>query len=187
MQPPCGQLIILKSYMEISGYDGPAVLAVVADPAFAPTDRPFAVALATQDDDLGAAVSRGAAAVVLSGDGGYAAVERLAARLAVAEAVAGAEAGRTGIVYAVNGPAGLLTLSGPAAAPARLVALGLDEAALAERVGVDPDGAAAPLVAARGLVVLAAAAAGVPAFRIGPAEGASDDGFQAVLSGSIPP
>ena len=85
-------------------------------------------------------------------------VAALGARLAVLEAEGGLPDGGTGILAQVGHPLGVLDARGFAGASPRLAGLGFDGAALAGIVGADV------AAQARGLVRLAAAAAGVPAF-----------------------
>lgn len=85
----------------------------------------------------------------------------LGGRLAVCEAVAGLPDGATAILAAIGHPLGVLDGRSFAGASPRLAGLGLDGAVLAAFLG---EGSA--LAQARGLIRLAAAAAGVPAFAM---------------------
>lgn len=105
---------------------------------------------------LRAAVAAEIAGVVLELSAGWNDVARLSARLAVAEAEAGLADGRIAVLAVAAGPRAVLDLgrTAPLAAARRLAALGVHPAATAAAHARDT---------ARGLVLLAAAAAGVPA------------------------
>ncbi|GLK75427.1 hypothetical protein GCM10008171_06810 [Methylopila jiangsuensis] len=120
------------------------------------------------DDALARAARHGAAGVLLRRLRASADIERLAARLAVAEARAGSADGALAIVALVAGAAGLLALPALAGRRPRLAALGWDAAALAADLGAaearDPCGGwIEPLRHARSQVLFAAAALDVPA------------------------
>ena len=115
------------------------------------------------DPDLDAVMPGAPDAVVLPGAVGGADVQRLAVKLAVREAEAGLPAGSTRIVAVADTARGIFALGTLPGASARLAALLWDPDALSAEAGAVPARDAAPLAAARGLVVLAAAAAGVPA------------------------
>jgi citrate lyase subunit beta / citryl-CoA lyase len=108
------------------------------------------------DDDLAALVVAGVDGVFLEACGGREDVQQLSVRLSVREAEAGLRAGAVGIVaLASQTPASVFKLDGYKGASRRLVALAMDEIGL-------PGGAQARATA-RALMVLGAAAAGVPA------------------------
>ncbi len=142
-----------------------AALARLGPPPRRPTLALRVAALPTGlvDLDLDAVMPGVPDAVLLPGAAGAADVQRLAAKLAVREAEAGLAAGSTRIVAVADTARGVLALGTLRSASARLTALLWDPIALAAEVGAVPARDAAPLAAARGLVVLAAAAAGVPA------------------------
>ncbi len=124
--------------------------------------------------DLDATMAGAPDAVLLPGAVGARDLQHLAARLAVREAEHRLAAGRTRIVaMAADTPAGVLALASLPGASPRLMALGWDPAALAAALGVGPD--AAPLRTARDLLLIAAAAAGVPALDCGAAGGDATD------------
>lgn len=117
-------------------------------------------------------------------------VGRLAARLAVVEASLTLADGTTRLAILLDDPAAVLDGVRIATASTRLFALGLDEEALARRLGLSRhDESAAPLRAARGTVALAAAASGLmavlrPLSALSPAlaiETARADGFAVAL------
>lgn len=117
--------------------------------------------------ELDALMAGGPDGVVLAGGSGLD-LQRLGAKLAVREAECGIARGRT-LVLALPASrcAGLLDLATVPGAGPRLAGLGWDAEALASELGVDPGDAGqdlpAPLALARGLTVVAARAAGVPA------------------------
>lgn len=100
--------------------------------------------------------------IFLKGAENGAHVQHLGAKLAVFEARAGLPDGALGVIAAAAGtPAATFDLASFAGCSQRLRALAFDRDALAGSLGVAR--AAAPLGLARGLLVLAAAAAGLPA------------------------
>jgi len=102
----------------------------------------------------------------LDGAEGGASVQHLAAKLAVFEARAGLAAGAMTIVAcAAQTPAAIFALHRYKDCSPRLKALTWGGGALARTLGLDgwPGVVPAPLAAARGLLVLGAAAAGLPA------------------------
>ncbi len=104
--------------------------------------------------------------VFLDGAEGGASVQHLAAKLAVFEARAGLAAGAMTIVAcAAQTPAAIFALHRYKDCSPRLKALAWESDALARTLGLDgwPGVVPAPLAAARGLLVLGAAAAGLPA------------------------
>ncbi len=113
------------------------------------------------DADLAAFAIEGVDGFFLEGCEGRADVQRLSAKLAVREAEAGLKAGAFRIVaFAAQTPAGVFALGAYAGASARLAGLAMDDGPL-------PGGATAR-AAARALLALGAAAAGVPAFDLAP-------------------
>lgn len=120
---------------------------------------------AESEADLDAVAAPGLAGVFLEGCGGRADVQQLAARLAVREAALGLPEGDLRIIaLAAQTPAGVFSLGDYGGASPRLAALAMDEAPL-------PGGVAARGVA-RALLVVGAAAAGLPALDVAPrAEG----------------
>jgi citrate lyase subunit beta/citryl-CoA lyase len=102
--------------------------------------------------------------IVAFGVCGWRDIQRLGAKLAVREAELGLAAGATKIVaFPASTPAGVLELGTLARAGGRLIGLGFDADALAQALGVEAQ--AEPVRVARGLLVCAAAAAGVPAYE----------------------
>jgi citrate lyase subunit beta / citryl-CoA lyase len=153
------------------------------------------IAPATREEseaDLDALVAPGLDGVFVEGCEGRADVQRLAARLAVREAASSLPEGALRIVaLAAQTPAGIFALGEYEGASPRLAALAMDETAL-------PGGAASRGVA-RALLVLGAAAAGVPALDIAPrarggaleeaCRAAARDGFSGFMTprvGEIP-
>lgn len=114
------------------------------------------------DADLDAVMAGAPDAVMLPGAAGAADVQHLAAKLAVREAEHGLAAGRTAVIASVDTAMGVLALPTMPGASSRLLALGWDAAALAADVGAKGE-RAQPCRSARGLLLIAAAAAGVPA------------------------
>jgi citrate lyase beta subunit len=120
-------------------------------------------------DALAGALRAGATGILAGGISGAAEIERLDARLQVAEGICGLPDGSARLAGTVATAAGVAALPAFARTSERLVALGLDGPALAADLGLPADAASAPaLVVARGLVVIAARAADVPAFEILP-------------------
>lgn len=104
--------------------------------------------------------------IFLDGAEGGVSVQRLAAKLAVFEARAGlADGAMTIIAGAAGTPAAIFALDSYKACSPRLAALFWESDALARALalGAWPGVVPAPLAVARGLLVLAAAAAGLPA------------------------
>ena len=166
-----------------SGVDAPRVLA------------PRVLALGPLSDglvdrDLDAVLPARPDAVLLRGAVGARDLQHLGAKLAVREAELRLPAGHIGILAAAaDTPAGVLALAGLAGASPRLRALVWDGVPLARALGL-ADPAAGPLLRARDLLVLAAAAAGVPALVL-PQTGralvdtcaaAARDGFAGVVA-----
>ncbi len=144
------------------------------------------------DGDLDAVMAGLPDAVLLSAVAGARDLQHLAAKLAVREAEHGLPAGHTGIIaLPADTAAGVLALASVPGATLRLRALAWDPAALAAGLGVDAD--AAPVRAARDLLLIAAAAAGVPALDFGLAaadlaaacSGARRDGFAGRFARSL--
>jgi citrate lyase subunit beta/citryl-CoA lyase len=114
--------------------------------------------------------------IFLDGAEGGASIQRLAAKLAVFEARAGlADGAMTIIAGAAGTPAAILALGSYKDCSRRLMALAWESNALARSLGLDAraDVVPAPLAVARGLLVLGAAAAGLPALD-GPSPRPSD-------------
>ncbi len=89
-------------------------------------------------------------------------VERLGAKLAVFEAEAGLQDGATTIVaLAAQSPEAVFALGDYAGCSPRLRALAFDAQSLAESLALDP--LSAPVTTAKSLLILGAAAAGIPA------------------------
>lgn len=125
------------------------------------------------DDDLDVAISGAPDTILLPDAVGRADIQHLAAKLAVAEAEHGWPPGRTGIAaLAAASARGVLALPTIPGASPRLRALFWDGAALAADLGVEAD--AAPCRLGRSLLVVAAAAAGVPAIDCGSGDGEAD-------------
>ena len=99
--------------------------------------------------------------VVLQATEGAPSVQQLGSRLAVFEAEAAAVDGATHIVAEISTPRGVLSAATLAGASKRLQALLFGRAALASALRTDE--ASVPVESARGLVVLAAVAAGAQA------------------------
>jgi len=107
--------------------------------------------------------------IFLDGAEGGASVQHLAAKLAVFEARAGlADGAMTVIAGAAGTPAAIFALHSYKSCSPRLVALFWESEALARALALDgwPGVVPAPLVVARGLLVLGAAAAGLPALDV---------------------
>jgi citrate lyase subunit beta/citryl-CoA lyase len=148
---------------------------------------PLASGLA--DADLDAVMAGAPDAVLLPGAVGGRDLQHLAAKLAVREAVHALAAGSSAIIAVpADTAAGVLALPTLAIARPRLVALAWDPAALAAALGIAVG--ASPVRAARDLLLLAAAAAGIPALDCGVAgndvspacAGARRDGFAGRLA-----
>lgn len=134
--------------------------------------RPLAVvavaplAAGVLDADLAAVMAGAPDAVLLPGAVGSRDLQHLAAKLAVREAEHGLEAGRTRILAVpADTAAGVLALPTLPGATPRMLALCWDAEALAADLGAGAD--ASPVRSARDLLLIAAAAAGVPAFDRG--------------------
>ncbi|WP_204948940.1 aldolase/citrate lyase family protein [Methylopila capsulata] len=131
--------------------------------------------------DVERCVAAGAQAALLRGVRTGADVGHLAALLAVAEARLGCADGATRIVAEITTAHGLLELRGLACATPRLAGLAWDADALRADLGATSVRAAdgrliPPLAQARSLVLIAAAAAGVPAVDTSSAE--DGEGFR---------
>ena len=128
---------------------------------------PLYVRVAPGAPDLDAAMALGPDGILLPRVASGADLARLGARLAVHEAEAGLRDGATRILAGLGTAAGLLHLRTLPGASPRLAGLCWEAADLAAALGLDAssaDGAwPAPFAQGRGLVVLAAAAACVPA------------------------
>lgn len=102
-------------------------------------------------------------------------VEALAALLDEAEQSAGDVAGRVGIVPLIETAAGVLSAAAIAASSARVRTLTLGPADLSQQIGVTLTPQGSELLAVRSQLVLAAAAAGLPAPIDGPWLGLDDE------------
>lgn len=111
---------------------------------------------------LARAMALAPAGIVLEGARSGRDVTLLDARLAVCEAERGLAHGGTSIIAVASAEA-LIEIGSFRGASARLAGLAFDPEALERELGA-PDAAVSEL--ARGMVVLAARAAGVPAFRV---------------------
>jgi citrate lyase subunit beta / citryl-CoA lyase len=108
--------------------------------------------------------------VFLDGAEGGASVQRLGARLAVFEAETERADGSIAIAaMAAQNAKAVFALGGYVGCSFRLKALGFDAKALALSMALEAS--SAPVIAARNLAILAAAAAGVPAVEIGSGDG----------------
>lgn len=116
------------------------------------------------EDALSAALSAGVVGLLVVGGGGWDRVERAAVRLAVVEASFPGDRPPTGLLAMTSGADGVLARLGAAPDMDRLVGIGLDAASLA---GPETTALMAPpaVATARGATLLAAMAAGVPAFE----------------------
>jgi citrate lyase subunit beta/citryl-CoA lyase len=119
------------------------------------------------DADLDAVMPASPHAIILPDAIGGRDVQHLGAKLAVREAENDLADGSTGILaLAADSPAAIFELGSLARATRRLIGVGRDERRLAEKLGLAVAGGerAEPLRVARGLAILAAAAAAAPAF-----------------------
>lgn len=124
-----------------------------------------AFTVATADPDKArAAVEAGARAVLVTVTDDVAPADRMAVAMAVAEAELGLAGGDLALIVEIAGPAAALRLARSIPAPGRLAALGinLDGFGFGAAGGID-----APRAVAAGLVTLAAAAHGLPAYLRG--------------------
>lgn len=131
------------------------------------------------DGDLDAIICAGLDGVFLEGCEGRGDIQGLSVKLSVREAEAGLPAGALAIVaLAAQTPAAVFQLGGYKGASPRLAALAMDESVL-------PGGAQAR-AAARALLALGAAAAGVSALDLAAGEGAlaaaRREGFAGVIA-----
>ena len=127
--------------------------------------RPLASGFA--DADLDAVMPGRPHAIILPDAIGGRDVQHLGAKLAVREAENDLADGSTAILaLAADSSAGIFELGSLARATRRLIGVGRDERRLAQNLGLSISGEdrPEPLRIARGLAVLAAAAAGAPAF-----------------------
>lgn len=141
------------------------------------------------EDDLARAMEVGPAGILLTEAHGVAEIERLGARLAVAEALHGRPDGETRILASLgDNPAGLMSLERlHLARLPRLAGIVGDPARLARRLGCPPG--SPTVAAAEARLVIAAAASGVASLRMLPADGdevasataARESGFGALL------
>ena len=141
----------------------PALLLPVMTADDQPPGGAFTVATA-DPDKARAAVEAGARAVLMTVTDDFAPADRMAAALAVAEAELGLADGALSLIVEIGGPGAALRLARSIAAPGRLAALGID----LDGFGLGAAGGAdAPRTTAAGLVALAAAAHGLPAYLRG--------------------
>lgn len=130
-------------------------------------------------DSIRRAAASGLAGIVLGNAREGADLQRVDVLLSAAEALSGRPVGGMGIVArAADHPAGVLALSSFADKSPRLVALGGGGDTLRHALGL-ASREAEPLRQARGLLVLAAAAAGVPALA-GAEAGLAPEDFEAL-------
>ncbi len=119
------------------------------------------------DADLDAVMAATPDGIVLPDAIGGRDVQHLGAKLAVREAENDLPDGSTGILaLAADSPAAIFELGALARATRRLIGIGRDERRLAQSLGLAIGGEEKPepLRVARGLAILAAGAAGAPAF-----------------------
>lgn len=153
--------------LDLRAAPGASALAFLGEArAVSPRPRIYARLGPALDEALEALLETPPDGIFLDGTEGGADVQRLAAKLAVFEARAGLADGATTIIAgAAQTPAAIFALHGYKDCSPRLRALAWEGDALAAFLDllspVDP--AAPALAVARGLLVLAAAAAGVPA------------------------
>lgn len=124
-----------------------------------------AFTIATADPDRArAAVEAGARAILVTVTDDLTPADRMAVALAVAEAELGLAGGDLALIVEIASPAAALCLARRIPAPGRLAALGinLDGFGFGAAGGID-----APRAVAAGLVTLAAAAHGLPAYLRG--------------------
>ncbi|MGU3539761.1 aldolase/citrate lyase family protein [Methylobacterium sp. A54F] len=165
---PLRAVLILAAGGPAEAARADALVAPPGLPGSLPPGPPLYARLAPDLAGLEAALAHGCDGILLGGVEDPRVLARIGARLAVHEAQAGLPDGCLRLLVSVETPRGVLALPALAAASPRLAGLGWDAQALAARLGlagaealdgIDP----APLAAARGALVLAAAAAGVPA------------------------
>ena len=139
-------------------------------------------------EELEAALEGEPSGIWLSEAVGRRAVEQLGSRIAVGEARLGIADGATRIVAAIETAAGALAIKSLAEAGSRLAGISYDGAPIAREVGCEPD--AEPVRGARAYLLLAAAAARIPAIDAtadldafaAHASRANRDGFSAKLA-----
>ncbi|WP_156899533.1 hypothetical protein [Pleomorphomonas koreensis] len=130
-------------------------------------DRPpgGAFTVATADPDKArAAVEAGARGVLMAITDDFAPADRMAVTLSVAEAELGLADGALSLIVEIAGPGGALRLAHRSPVPGRLAMLGIDLEGFGRGAA---GGADAPRLTAAGLVALAAAAHGLPAYLRG--------------------
>lgn len=147
---------------------------------------------AVVEADLDALAGALPGGVFLEACAGRADLQQLSVKLAVREAAGGVAEGSMSIIaLAAQTPAAIFQLGTYAGASPRLTALAYDEASLLDAMSGAIAEGAAPLSAARALLVFAAAAAGVPALDCAPKDGAKletacaaarRDGFSGMLA-----
>jgi citrate lyase subunit beta/citryl-CoA lyase len=132
---------------------------------------------AETDADLHALIGAAPDGFLLAGAESGASVQHFAAKLAVAEAIAGRPDGATGIIaIAAQTPVAALSLKSFPRCSRRLAGLVFDGATLASAMSLPPH--APPVAATRAQVAIAAAAAGVPAID-GPTLAGTGEGLAA--------
>ncbi len=136
-------------------------------PVMTTDDRPpgDAFTVATADPDKArAAVEAGARAVLVTVTDDFEPADHMAVALSVAEAELGLADGALPLIVEIAGPGAALRLARRMPAPERLATLGID----LDGFGLGAAGGAdAPRLTAAGLVALAAAAHGLPAYLRG--------------------
>ena len=136
-------------------------------PLIAAGDQPPGVtfSVATADPDAArAAIATGARAVLVPVDDDIALADRMAVALSVMEAELGLADGTLALILEIAGPGAALQLGRGLPASRRLAAIGID----LDGFGLGATGAVdAPRSVAAGLVALASAALGLPAYLTG--------------------
>lgn len=128
-----------------------------------PPGGPFTIATA-DPETARAAIAAGARGVLVSVRDDFDAADRMAVGLSVAEAELGLADGELSLILGIAGPAAALRLGRGLPASRRLAAIGID----LDGFGHGAAGVAdAPRLVAAGLVALAAAALGRPAYLTG--------------------
>ncbi|PIO97111.1 hypothetical protein [Pleomorphomonas carboxyditropha] len=136
-------------------------------PLVAAGDPPPGVtfSVATSDPDMArAAVAAGARAVLIPVEGDFAPADRMAVALSVTEADLGLADGALALIIEIAGPAAALRLGRGLPASPRLAAIGIDLDGFGRGAAGAVDG---PRLVAAGLVALAGAALGLPAYLTG--------------------
>lgn len=136
-------------------------------PLVAAGDPPPGVtfSVATGDPDMArAAVAAGARAVLVPVEDDLAPADRMAVALSVTEAELGLASGALALILEIAGPAAALRLGRGLPASPRLAAIGIDLDGFGRGAAGAVDG---PRLVAAGLVALAGAALGLPAYLTG--------------------